>query len=181
MIGNNIKWNKVDLVYVGAIAALMLLKLVSSTLETSSLIWLLWPVALFILFFTSSPYVFIADQGYYFPDLNVLIDSSCSGLNYFILISIYILSFSLFIQRPGNIRNIFYMVGFGYAATIAANGLRIHGLIILEKYEYFGMPTDWINLHEAFGVFIFFTVLLTISMYLNSLRKTGNISLQEKK
>ncbi|NDV57123.1 exosortase K [Bacteroides sp. 519] len=121
----------------------------------------------------------ISSEGYYFADLNIIINKSCSGLNFlcicFALISIVIAGY------PSQRRYLHYLTIVpvllcSYIITLLVNTSRILLAILINKQIHnFGLPVpEW--LHVAEGMFVYLFFLILIYMLTNALftKKTSS-------
>lgn len=117
---------------------------------------------------------FIHDaRGFYFPQLNVLIDKSCSGFNFFIIalcVFVSIVPYHVLTKRQCSILMLSLVV-VTYVITICVNTSRIVVAMFMLKLEP-SMP--WITqpwVHEAEGALVYLFALLgaylIITHYLN--------------
>ena len=124
--------------------------------------FVLTPVTRLIHAFTGAPSTFIPGQGHLFVDLGILIDRSCSGINFLIIATA---SFTfLWLRRidGGCARPILatVIVLGAWALTILANTGRILLMVQLEDFDLHLNAT----LHEALGAFFFLASLLLASL-----------------
>jgi exosortase K len=159
-----------DLPYYGFIAFIFIVfKLLYKSFGNEELLLLLTPVSYLIGFFTDSPLIFSIANGYYLLDLNILIDASCSGFNFW-LISFVVLGFAIVTNVIDKKRKSILLILsllMTYFLTIIANTSRIISIIKMnnllpnlnEKY-------DWLHTTQGTFVYLFFL----IGFYLISLK-----------
>lgn len=135
------------------------------TASMEDLAFMLRPVAAMVSMITGEVYSVVDGSGYYFPDLHVLIDRSCSGVN-FMIITAATFSF-LLVRRPraGCISPLLAIVAtFGsYGLTLFVNSSRIITMVHFQRLGIQMGPT----VHEALGVFFFLVALLSASLLLD--------------
>lgn len=132
------------------------------TATVEQLGFMLTPVSKLIGGITGSTGSFVHGQGYLFPGLGILIDRSCSGVNFLIIATA---SFTfLWLRRVdgGCARPILVctiLIG-AWVLTVIANTGRILFMIHLERFGLHPGPT----VHEALGAFFFLASLLLASL-----------------
>lgn len=146
-----------------AIGLFVLLKFGYIQADTVDLTFLLGPTDAVISLVTASPSIVRPDSGYFHPSLNVLIDKSCSGFNFWIL-SFLLLSFlaiKYFDDKKPLLLIIPSALFCSYFLTLFANSSRII-ITLLFKSKFSNVPlthSGWF--HEALGVFVYFFCLIT--------------------
>lgn len=163
-----------DLPFYGFIALLFIVfKLMYKSFGNEELLILLMPVSYLVSFFTDSPLSFSIESGYYLSDLNILIDASCSGFNFW-LISFVVLGFAIVTNVMDKKRKAIVLILSLFATyflTIIANTSRIISIIKMnnllpnlnEKY-------DWLHVTQGTFVYLFFL----IGFYLISIKFLKN-------
>jgi exosortase K len=133
-------------------------------IETNDVIFLLLPTNFLIEIVTFSTSRFILHEGYFYDNLNILIDKSCAGFNFF-MICFCMLGF-LFIQY---IKSTFKKIGslllaflLAYSFTILANTSRILCLIFVQHFAI--QTTSFLkeSIHLAIGVLVYLVFLILI-------------------
>lgn len=143
------------------------LKVFYNYAETSDLIWLLKPSSEVTALFLRQEYRFIPQSGYYFPELNFIINKSCSGL-VFLIISVCTSVFG-FIQKTNSkhyTRVYFSLLIGSYILTILVNSSRI--LIDQSLKQILGSNVS-IALHEINGIFVYLLFLVCYYLFLTQL------------
>jgi exosortase K len=136
-----------------------------SVANNEQLRFMLFPVHLFIELQTGYQGVFEADRGYFFSNLNICIDKSCAGLNFF---AIAFLSCSfIVIQKTVKERQLpiylFISLSVSFLVTVLANSSRIFlALLTLRSFPTLAAQS-WF--HEAQGVFVFISILLFFHIF----------------
>ncbi len=106
-------------------------------------------------------------EGFFFPELNILIEKSCSGFNFALLL--FAMLFFLSINRLDNLRRKIYRLPIllitSYFLTIIANTSRIYlALFMGPGLESLGLASG--NVHDALGVcsnFIFLIIIYLLA------------------
>ncbi|MFK7950945.1 MAG: exosortase K [Saprospiraceae bacterium] len=182
--GNSIN----DLPYYGIVALIFIgAKLIYPHLATDDLKILLTPVSYLVSFFTGSPMSFSMENGYHLPLLNIVIDKSCSGFNFW-LIGFIVVSFSMISSknhyllfgyraipelsgRSGRseshkITGIIASIIIAYILTILANTSRIVSIIKMNHiFPTWNEQYEW--LHVAQGTFVYLFFLIGFYLFLN--------------
>jgi exosortase K len=135
------------------------------TATLDDLAFVLRPVAEAITLFTGSPWTLVPAEGYVFRELGMVIDRSCSGINF--LVIVWITFAFLLVRRSAAGCVAPYMAviaGAGaYVLTLLANTGRILCLVALEQQGHHAGPKQ----HEALGAFFFISILLLASLALD--------------
>ncbi|MEW4922939.1 exosortase K [Algibacter sp. 2305UL17-15] len=151
--------------YITGILLFIILKLMYSNANNSQVFILLKPLDTIISFILDSHSVYNPDFGFYHETQNITIDKSCSGFN-FLMLSFVLIYFSVL----KNLKSHFFKIiaipltlFFAFAFTQFVNASRILTAIFIEKNTNFNY--DW--LHEAEGVFIYLSFLITLYISIN--------------
>lgn len=142
-----------------------LLKWWYRTATVDELAFVLRPVVTMVGLITGEQWTFSAEQGYLFPTINVLIDRSCSGVNFFVITTATFAFIVLKNVHGGCARPLFALISAfaAYGLTILANTGRILAMIHLENFQLHASP----RIHEAIGAFFFLVALLLASLALD--------------
>jgi exosortase K len=144
-----------------AVSVFMLLKFIYTALDNDSLRFLLYPTNKCIELATNSTAIYAAETGYFHPDLNILIEKSCSGFN-FLLLCFLLLFFSNLARFKTAFAKILFLpiaLIISYLFTIFVNTSRIMSAIVIERtLPHSSKQFPW--LHEAEGVFIYLSFLI---------------------
>jgi exosortase K len=160
---------------IGAIVfTAFVLKLFYPSSSTDDLQLFIQPTAEIVSILHNEPFMHNA-SGFYFPQLNVLIEKSCSGFNFFI-IALCVFASIVPYQYLSSRLTVFvmpFLVLFVYGITICVNTSRIVVAIFMLRLEP-EMP--WITqpwVHEAEGALVYLFALLGAYLitthYLNKL------------
>lgn len=142
-----------------------LLKWWYRTAATEELGFVLRPVAWLVAALSGEEYRHVVGEGYFFPDLRILIDRSCSGVN-FMIITAATFAFLLMRRRQAGCIAPFFALAStlaAYGLTLLANSGRILAMLKLERAGIHLGPT----LHEALGAFFFLVALVLTSLLLD--------------
>lgn len=151
-----------------AVALLLLavgLKWWYRTATVAELDFVLHPVAEAIRLTTGAPWTLHPQLGYVFRDLGMVIDRSCSGINF---LAIVWATFAFLLLRRATCGCVApYLVvvagGVAYLLTLLANTGRILTMVALEQQGFHPGAKQ----HEALGAFFFITILLLASLLLD--------------
>jgi exosortase K len=148
--------------YASVILLFLLLKFGFTVADNNDLTFLLKPTDKLVGLLTGSGSVYSADCGFYHEKLNILIDKSCSGYNF------WILSFLLFAYvaiknfnkpMPKILCIPFALVG-AYLLTIFVNTSRIFVSIIVQAHTDLIFNKQQHIIHEAIGIITNLTFLV---------------------
>ena len=147
-----------------AIGIFGLLKFWHIGANNEALAFLLRPTDALVGLATNSPSLYLPDRGYFHIDLNILIDKSCAGFNFWILCFL-MLSFLAF-GYLNRLRHLTIALPvsllYAYFLTIFANTSRISIAVFLQNKTgvFFLKNPGWF--HEAQGVFVYLSCLTAI-------------------
>ena len=147
-----------------AIGIFVLLKFWYVQADNDNLAFLLQPTDALVGLAAGSPSQYLPDSGYFHPDLNIFIDKSCAGFNFWVLCFL-MLSFLAFRHLGRQMYLVLTLPAAlicAYLLTIFANTSRISiALFLQNKTEAFFTKNDtWF--HEAQGVFVYLSCLIAI-------------------
>jgi len=132
----------------------LILKVLFIYCQTTDLKVLLFPISTLIEWMTGSAFHYGYDKVFYFEQLHITINKSCSGFNFFLL-SFLLLSF-LTLKNCTLHRSkiLFLLVSFfsAYLITILANTSRIYCSIVLQKKLHTLLKLDVSIIHESIGI-----------------------------
>ena len=151
--------------YIIAFVLVIILKFMYSYAGNDMVLFMLKPVSKIIEIFANQSASYTSEIGFYFQDLNIVIDKSCSGINFW-LISFMLFMFSVLKNTKTTFQNgISFPIAFAitYLLTLFANVSRILISIVIEKNTSFNY--EW--LHKAQGIFIYLTVLILFHFLIN--------------
>lgn len=126
---------------------------------SEDLAFLLYPTSNLVSFLTGFKSVYIEQNGYFFQGLNILIDKSCSGFNFW-LICFFMLSFLTINFFKNKLLAILISLVSGYLFSVLVNSSRIFTLIILQNQN--SSFTNNSIIHESVGVITNLTFLILI-------------------
>lgn len=145
-----------------AIALFLLLKGAYSLAQVEHLHFLLYPTSQSVAAFTGTTDSFLAEEGYYNATLNILINKSCSGFNFWAVS--FLMGYCL-LKKVGysQLRNLLAIpIGLllTYLFTILVNTTRILFSIFLhaDHSPLFAVNSSWS--HQAEGSFVYLSYLI---------------------
>lgn len=160
-----VQTNKNISFYLTTIGLFILLKFGYTLADNDNLIFLLKPTDKIVGILTGSQSVYFSDKGYYHDSLNILIEKSCSGSNFFLL-CFCMLTF-LYLKYAN--KTIFKFLSIpvalitSYLLTIFVNTSRIFVSIIMQQQANNFLPDrPHLILHEIVGVITNLTFLILI-------------------
>lgn len=147
-------------IWIGGLAVGLLIfgKYWYSQADTDALLFLLRPVTWLVHFISNQPYTFIPNQGFHFPNGNILINASCSGFNWLLLAYLIGIFAGLrHLQKPVHkISLLPAMLPIAYLLSLLVNSTRIlFSIFILEKMT---QNNTWLHLIE--GTFVYLSSLI---------------------
>ncbi|WP_428224873.1 exosortase K [Flavobacterium sp.] len=165
-------WNTLG--YFFTAISFVLLKLFYRNATVSDLKILLAPTKTIVSWVTNSTAIFSPQMGYYFKDLHLTIDKSCSGFNFFSLL-FCMFCFVIIKEFNHNAKKwkaILISFGLTYLVTILANTSRI--LIAIYTKKIIPQPLyqkPW--MHETQGILVYLLYFIIIynvtTTYINKL------------
>ena len=135
------------------------------TASVEDLGFVLRPVVTLVGLISGEGWTFSSEEGYFFPTLHVMIDRSCSGVNFFVITAATFAFIVLKNAYGGCARPLLALVSAiaAYALTILANTGRILVMIRLDHMQIHPSP----RVHEAIGAFFFLFALLLATLALD--------------
>lgn len=140
--------------YLAAIVLFFLLKFGYTIADNDHLVFLLKPIDKFFGLLTGSHSIYLPHEGYYHESLNILINKSCSGFNFWILsfLAFTYLGIKYSNNQKHRILSLPAALLSGYLLTIFANTSRIFASIIIQNQTKFFLPDQQHLVHEAVGI-----------------------------
>lgn len=134
------------------------LKVAYTYMDANDLIFILSPTNKMISFLSNSESVFLNGSGYFYHDFNILIEKSCSGFNFFILI--FIIGYFVIINHFQNkkFKLIFFSILSAWVLTVFVNTSRIIIAIFIQKLTPQIQISTWF--HQAQGTFVYLFFLI---------------------
>lgn len=162
--------------YILIIFIFLILKLIFSFLNTNEIIFLLKPTNKLVEIFTGQNSFFIPNEGYFYENLNIIINKSCSGFN-FLLLCFVMLSFSALKFLVSTYKKLIFILLifiFSFIFTIFVNASRINFSIVLSNKSSFDFNNiSW--LHQAEGIFVYLFFLVAIYLFFEFIMKKISI------
>lgn len=122
--------------------------------DNDDLSFLLKPTDKLVGLLTGSPSDYHSDSGYYHESINIIIDKSCSGFNFFVLC--FILFFYLTVKHFDKTLNKLLSIPASflgaYLLTIFVNSSRIIASLVVHAQTKYIFPNQHTIVHEAIGV-----------------------------
>ena len=148
--------------YLTAVGLFILLKFSFKLADNNDLIFLLKPTDKLVGLLTGSHSGYLSDSGYYHEHLNIIIDKSCSGFNFWILC--FLLFTYLTVKHFDKSLHKFLtiptaLIG-AYLLTIFVNTSRIFASIIVQTQTKNIFLNQQLLIHEAVGIITNLTFLI---------------------
>lgn len=161
--------------YLIAIGIFILLKIGYTFADNDDLIFLLNPTDTLVGVITNSNSYYLAESGFFNSRLNIIIDKSCSGFNFWILcfIALTFLAIKNLDKIHHKIIALPTILALSYIFTILVNSSRILVSTVIHSSEltFIGSSPSW--LHQAEGSFIYLSFLIVIYLGFEYLLKKG--------
>ena len=122
--------------------------------DNGNLSFLLQPTDKLVSFLTNSPSVYSESNGYFHEKLNILIDKSCSGFNFWILCFLVFTFLTIkYLRKPLHKLLSIPVALFGaWLLTIFVNTSRIYASIIIQNHSKNILANQQHVVHEAIGI-----------------------------
>lgn len=151
------------------------LKYLFRCMDVDYIRFLIFPTSIILEIVTGAKAVYEDGAGYFYSDLNIIIDKSCSGFN-FLLISFLMTAF-IFLRQTFTKKWIVIPLSFAiaYLITIIANVSRITGYLAIMRGslpQLLDANDSW--LHQAEGVFVYLFFLILLYFILNHITNIRN-------
>lgn len=157
--------------YIIVTGIFLLLKSVYQYLNTEELLFLINPANFIVETISGEQSFYIANKGFYFPLLNIIIEKSCSGFDLW-LISFLMLSFMTIKHFDTSFQKILSIsISFlvAYFFTIIANSSRIFISIIIKKQPFLDPTHHYYRLHDGIGIANNITFLILLFLLIDYL------------
>ena len=148
--------------YLTAVGLFLLLKFGYTFADNSDLTFLLKPTDKLVVLLTGSHSVYLSDSGYYHKSINIIIDKSCSGFNFWVLCFLIFtyLTVRYFEKHFHKILTVFFVLIGSYLLTIFVNASRIFASIIVQTQTKNILLNQQHIIHEAIGIITNLTYLI---------------------
>lgn len=149
--------------YLTTVGLFVLLKFWFTSADNNDLIFLLKPTDKLVGLLTGSHSVYLSDSGYYHEKLNILIEKSCSGFNFWVLCFLLFTYLALkYFDKPFHkIIIIPITLVSAYLLSILVNTARIFVSVVVQHQAGHFLPDrPHLILHEAVGIVTNLTFLI---------------------
>jgi len=145
-----------------AVGLFILLKFAFTLADNNDLTFLLKPTDKLVGLLTGSHSVYLADNGFYHGKLNILIDKSCSGFNFWILSFLVFTYLTVkYLDKPLHKILTIPTALFGtYLLTIFVNTSRIFASVIVQTQTKNIFASQQHLIHETIGIITNLTFLV---------------------
>ena len=167
----------INVLFIASVLTLgIILKLLFSASATEDLLFVLSPVNSLVEVFTSSSATYVDDKGYWYADLNVVIDKSCAGINFLILCFCITASSTAQYYKP-SVQWILipFCLVLAYVLTIGVNSCRIISAITLlnAQANFAWIKSPWF--HEAMGSIFYLTFLIATFLLITFVHRKSSL------
>jgi exosortase K len=159
--------------YLTAVGLFILLKFAFTLADNEDLFFLLKPTDILVGLLTGSRSVYLQDSGYFHEQLNILIDKSCSGFNFWALCFLLFtyLTVRHFDKTTGKILTIPTSLIGAYLLTLFVNTSRIFVSIIVQGQTNNILLNRQPIIHEAIGIITYLSFLILAYLLIDYLLK----------
>ena len=156
--------NKNILYYLVAGGLFILLKFAFTLANNDNLVFLLKPTDKLVGLLTNSQSAYLADSGYYHTELNILIDKSCSGFNFWILSFLVFTYLAIkYLDKPlHKILSIPTALAGAYLLTVFVNTSRILASIVVQNLTKNILSNQQYLVHETVGIITNLSFLILV-------------------
>ncbi len=159
--------------YLIAVGLFIVLKFAFKFADNNDLIFLLKPTDILVGLLTGSRSVYLPDSGYFHENLNILIDKSCSGFNFWALCFLLFtyLTVKHFDKTTSKILTIPASLIGAYLLTLWVNTSRIFVSIIVQGQTNNILLNRQPIIHEAIGIITYLSFLILAYMLIEKFLK----------
>jgi exosortase K len=145
-----------------AVGVFILLKFGFTLANNNDLTFLLKPTDKLVGLLTGSHSIYLSDHGYFHEHLNIIIDKSCSGFNFWILSFLLLtyLTVKHFDKTLSKILTVPSALFGAYLLTIFVNTSRIFASIVVQTHTKSILLNQQHIVHEAIGIITNLTFLI---------------------
>ncbi|WP_366893997.1 exosortase K [uncultured Aquimarina sp.] len=157
--------------YILGIFLFLVFKLGFKYANHEDLIFLIKPTDTLISSLTGSTSVYIENEGYYNNHLDILIDKSCAGFNFWVL-SFLMIMFLLLKYAKSHLQRIASIpvaLLFTFVLTIIVNTSRIYVLIVAQNRLSSLLSIETTVIHESIGILINLSFLIITYLMLEKI------------
>lgn len=157
--------------YFLAVVLFILLKFSFTHANNNDLTFLIKPTDKLVGLLTGSQSIFISDKGYFHEKLNIIIDKSCSGFNFWILCFLLLtyLTIKHFNRVLSKIIIIPIALIIAYLLTIFVNTSRIFASIVVQAQTKKVLLNQQNLIHEIIGITTNLTFLIVAYLLIGKL------------
>lgn len=154
--------------YITALIIFVLAKFAYAFANNDMIQFLTKPTNFIVSFITNKKSIYNVDIGFYYESLNITIDKSCSGFNFWMLLFLLLFFSILNSVETRKIKSLLLPASLltSYFLTLFVNTSRIIIALLIEKNT--SLHYNW--LHQAQGVFIYLSFLIIFYVSLNYLQ-----------
>ncbi|MGB1205019.1 MAG: exosortase K [Chitinophagales bacterium] len=156
--------NKNIIYYLIAMALFVLLKFGYTIADTNDLNFLLQPTNKLVEILTGLQSIYSIENGYYYAQLNIVINKSCSGFNFWLLcfLMLTFLSVNYFNKTIHKVSAFVFCFIAAYLLTIFVNSSRIFASIVLLNPSISTFHIKQPIIHESIGILTNLVFLILI-------------------
>lgn len=162
--------------FITVVLTYVVLKFLFKGVGTDEILFLLKPVNNIFEMLTGSPSIYLKGEGYFHPQLDIIINKSCAGYNFWLL-CFMMLTF-LLLQKVKRsqifVVSIPLLLIFSYLITIVVNVSR---MVFIIKFKGIAQKIEIIEgdlLHEMQGAFVYLFFLVVIYLSADAIIQNFN-------
>ena len=167
--------------YLTAIGIFILFKFGFTYADNDNLIFLLKPTDKLVGLLTGSNSVYISDKGFFYNQLNIVIDKSCAGFNFWVLsfLMLTFLGLKYFNSKIKKLLAIPLALISAYCLTIFVNTSRIFVSIVIQNQMNDIFSNQKHIIHETIGIVTSLSFLILTYFIIDKIliKKTHNAKL----
>ena len=162
--------------YLTAVGLFVLLKVGFTFADNGNLTFLLKPTDKLVGLLIGSQSVYLADYSFFYEKMNIVIEKSCSGFNFWILcfLAFAYLGLKYFDKHLHKILTIPTVLFCAYLLTIFANASRIVASIVVRNQTIGIFPDKQPVIHEMVGITTYFLFLVLVFFLIEKFFKHKN-------
>ena len=157
--------------YLTVVGLFIILKFCYTLADNDDLSFLIKPTDKLVGLLMGSHSVYLSESGYYHENLNIIIDKSCAGFNFWVLCFLLLSYLTVrYFEKPLNkILTIPTALIGAYLLTIFVNTSRIFASIVVQTQTKNILQNHQHILHEAIGIITNLTFLILAYMLIEKL------------
>lgn len=147
------------------------IKILYIPITTEQLHYWLLPINKLLELFTGASSEWVSEKGYYYGAFDILIEKSCSGVNYWLMCTVVLYFLILKHYSSYIVKCLAFpiLLLVSYMMTILVNATRIYSYLLVINGINFPQGLNSHVVHEAIGVIVYLFFLILIYLTTNTL------------